>query len=191
MGCGKSAAAEYISKNLADSLVLDVDLLAKEIYRKDSSVVEKISALFGKEILKNDGSINFARLGRIVFDDIYQMKKLNELMFPIINKNVEKFIKSNQDRKYIILDAAVLFNAGLDRFCDKIIYLTAGTKEQEKFLKCKNSDMSIKDIRQRVCNQKIDIDMNKIDFIIENDSALEDLREKISLLIKKLRLKNN
>ena len=185
-GCGKSCAAGYLGENLSKSLVLDVDLLAKEIYKNNHAVVEKVSVVFGKEVLKTDGSIDFPKLGRIVFNDYGQMKKLNDLMFPLIAESVAEFIKDNSDKKYIIIDAAILFDAGLDSFCDKIIYLTADTEKREKFLKCKNSDLSIEDIRQRICNQKININKNKIDYIIENDSSLEALYENIDSFIKKL-----
>ena len=168
------------------SLVLDVDLLAKEIYRNNHAVVKKISAVFGSEVLKNDGSIDFTKLGKIVFNDFTQMKKLNDLMFPLINKSVAGFIKDNSDKKYIIIDAAILFDAGLDRFCDKIIYLKADTVKREKFLKCKNLNLGLEDIRQRICNQKISINMDKIDLIIENDSSLEALYEIIDSFINKL-----
>lgn len=185
-GCGKSSAAEYLGKKLNASLVLDVDQLSKKIYCKNLTIVKKITDVFGNEVIKNNGTVDFTKLGRIVFDDFSQMKKLNDMMFPLINESISELIKANIDKKYIIIDAAILFDAGLDRFCNKIIYLTANAKEREKFLKCKNSDLCIDDIRQRICNQKIKVDTDKIDYIINNDSSLEDLYKDIDTLIKKL-----
>jgi len=185
-GCGKSFTAGYLKENLSKSIVLDVDLLAKEIYRDNHDVVKKAAVSFGKEILKTDGSIDFPKLGRIVFEDNSQMKKLNDLMFPLIAEKVTYFIKNHPDKSYIIIDAAILFDAGLDRFCDKIVYVTAHNVKREKFLKCRDSDIYIKDIRQRIFNQKINVNMNKIDFIIENDSSVEALYENIDSVITKL-----
>lgn len=185
-GCGKSCAAGYLKENLSKSIVLDVDLLAKEIYRNNYEAVKKAAAFFGKEILKTDGSIDFPKLGRIVFEDNSQMKKLNDLMFPLIAEKVADFIKNHSDKNYIIIDAAILFDAGLDRFCDKIVYVTAHNVKREKFLKCRDSDICIKDIRQRILNQKINVNMNKIDFIIENDSSVEALYENMDSVITKL-----
>ncbi|HEY5501286.1 MAG TPA: dephospho-CoA kinase [Candidatus Humimicrobiaceae bacterium] len=185
-GCGKSFTAGYLKENLSKSIVLDVDLLAKEIYRDNHDVVKKAAVSFGKEILKTDGSIDFPKLGRIVFEDNSQMKKLNDLMFPLIAEEVTYFIKNHPDKSYIIIDAAILFDAGLDRFCDKIVYVTAHNVKREKFLKCRDSDIYIKDIRQRIFNQKINVNMNKIDFVIENDSSVEALYENIDSVITKL-----
>jgi dephospho-CoA kinase len=185
-GCGKSCAAAYLKKKLGKSLVLDVDFLAKKIYKNNHDIVNKTAAFFGREVLKADGSIDFPKLGRIVFKDNSQMKKLNDLMFPLISESVAEFIKINSDRNYIIIDAAILFDAGLDIFCDKIILLTADIEKREKFLKYRNSDLCIEDIRQRIFNQKINIDRNKVDFIIKNDSSAVDLYENIDSVIKKL-----
>ena len=60
------------------------------------------------------------------------MKKLNELMFPMINKNVENLLITIRTGIHYNMDAAILFDAGLDRFCDKIIYLTADDERTEK-----------------------------------------------------------
>jgi len=187
-GCGKSSAAYYLKENLSKSLILDADLLAKEIYRDNSTVVKKAAAFFGREILKADGSLDFPKLGRIVFEDSSQMKKLNELMFPLIIEKTVEFIKNNSDQNYIIIDAAILFDAGLDRFCDKIIYLKAHNTKREKFLKCRDSDICIEDIRQRISNQKIKINKDKIDFVIENDSSVDELYKNIDSVITRLSL---
>jgi len=185
-GCGKSFAADYLKENLSKSLVLDVDLLAKDIYKDNQYVVQKAADFFGREILKNDGSLDFPKLGRIVFKDSSQMKKLNELMFPFITERVAKFIENNSDQNYIIIDAAILFDAGLDKLCDKIIYLNAHDTKREEFLKCRDSGISLEDIRQRISNQKININNNKVDFVIENNTSLEALSKNIDSVIKKL-----
>ena len=185
-GCGKSFAAGCLKENLSKSLILDVDLLAKDIYRDNNYAVQKAADFFGREILKTDGSLDFPKLGRIVFKDSSQMDKLNKLMFPLITERVAEFIKNNSDQNYIIIDAAILFDAGLDVFCDKIIYLKAHDIKREKFLKCRDSGICLEDIRQRISNQKININNNKVDFIIENNSSLEDLCENIDSVIKKL-----
>jgi dephospho-CoA kinase len=165
---------------------LDVDLLAKEIYKNNHDAVKKVSAFFGNEVLKTDGSIDFPKLGRIVFEDNSQMIKLNNLMFPLIAGKVADFIKNNSDKNYIIIDAAILFDAGLDLFCDKIIYVTAQNIKREKFLQCRDSDTCIEDIRQRILKQTININVNKTDFIIKNNSSVAALYESIDSVITKL-----
>lgn len=182
-GCGKSYAAKYLSVKLNNSLIIDVDLLAKEIYRHDRNIVEKISAIFGKDILDASGNIDFSGLGRIVFDDVRQMKKLNALMFPLIKENIFKIINNNQGKKYVIIDAAILFDAGLDTMCDKIIFMKANPQKREYFLKCKNSGLSTEDIKQRINNQEINANENKIDFTIKNESSAETLDKNIDLFI--------
>ena len=185
-GCGKSCASGYLKENLDKSIVLDVDLLAKEIYGNNEDIVIKAAASFGRGILKTDGSIDFPKLGRIVFKDNSQMKKLNDLMFPLIAGKTADFIKNHLDKNYIIIDAAILFDAGLDKFCDKIIYVKAHNAKREKYLKYRDSGICVKDIRQRIINQNISVNMDKIDFIVENNSSINALYKKMDSVITKL-----
>lgn len=182
-GCGKSVASDYMTEKLSYAVKLDVDLLAKQIYAERADAVDKVADYFGMEVLNSNGSINFSSLGRKVFSDCREMEKLNKIMFPLIYDKVSAFIKDNPDKNYIIIDAAVLFDAGLDGFCDRIIWIKASRSKRENFLKCKNPDICGEDISQRVRNQKIEIKKSRVDFVIENNSAREDLYKKLDGII--------
>ncbi|MCE5328794.1 dephospho-CoA kinase [bacterium] len=185
-GCGKSSVANYMAEKLISAVKLDVDLMAKQIYDKRTDVVREITHYFGAEVLNSDGSINFKCLGRKVFSDCMEMGKLNDIMFPLIFNEVSVFIKDNSDKEYILIDAAILFDAGLDYFCDRVIWIKADKRKRENFLKCKNSGICDEDVRQRVQNQKIKIKKAKVDFIIENNLTLKDLFKKIDSIISNL-----
>ncbi|MCL5771700.1 MAG: dephospho-CoA kinase [Actinobacteria bacterium] len=182
-GCGKSFASDYLAKKLKSSIKLDVDLLAKEIYKKNKYIVNQITNCFGEDILKSDGSINFLYLGKKVFSDKNEIKKLNNIMFPLIYNEVSDFIKRNSYKKYIIIDAAILFDANLDNFCNKVILIKTMAKKRQSFLKCKNLNLCDEDINQRVKNQRIKIKKDKVDFIIENNSSIESLYRKLDIII--------
>lgn len=185
-GCGKSLASDYLAEKLKSSIKLDVDLLAKEIYKKNNYITKQITNCFGEDVLKSDGSINFLCLGKKVFSDKNEMKKLNNLMFPLIYDEVSDFIKENFHKKYIIIDAAVLFDANLDHFCNKIILIKSRAKKRQEFLKCRNLNLCDEDINQRVKNQRIKIKKDKIDFTIENNSSIESLYRKLDIIIDEL-----
>jgi len=182
-GCGKSLASDYLAKKLESSKKLDVDLLAKEIYKKNNFLVKQVSDCFGKNILKSDESIDFLYLGKKVFSGRDEIKKLNNIMFPLIYNEVPDFIKKNSYKKYIIIDAAILFDANLDNFCDKVILIKTRAKKRQNFLKCKNLNLCDEDINQRIKNQRIKIKKDKIDFIIENNSSVESLYRKLDIII--------
>ncbi|MDD5659942.1 MAG: dephospho-CoA kinase [Actinomycetota bacterium] len=186
MGCGKSTISDYMASKLTSSIKLDVDRLAKQIYNDNVDIVRKIANYFGAGTLNLNGTINFKHLGRKVFSDWSEMRKLNDIMFPLIFDEVDNFIKNNSDKEYIIIDAAVLFDAGIDCFCDSIIWVKASKRKRENFIKCKDSDICVEDIRQRIQNQKIKINKEKVNFIVENNLTPESLFEKIDIIISKL-----
>jgi len=161
-------------------------LIAKEIYRGKKTLCAKLAACFGQDVINSEGAVNFGILGKKVFSDYREMEKLNNLMFPLIYKKVEKLIRENSDRKFVIVDAAVLFGAGLDKLCDKIIWVKADLKKRKNILKCKALKLDSADILQRIKNQKIKIKRKRVDFIIENKSTLKDLYKSIDDIIIKL-----
>jgi len=184
MGCGKSIASDYLANKLQFSSKLDVDLLAKEIYKKNIFIKDKIAHFFGNEVINSDGSINFIKLGRKVFSNKKEMKTLNKIMFPLIFEEVKDYINKNLNKNYIIIDAAILFDANLDYFCDKIILIRSNLSKRKDFLKCKNLNLCDEDINQRIKNQKIKINKDKIDFIVENNSSIDSLYKKLDTIIK-------
>jgi dephospho-CoA kinase len=185
-GCGKSIVSDYLAEKLKLAIKLDVDLLAKEIYKKNNYVTREIRNYFGNNVLNSDGSINFLNLGKRVFANRKEIKKLNKLMFPLICKESFNFIKENCYKNYIIINAAVLFDANLDIFCDKIILIKSIAKKRYEFLKYKSSDLSNEDINQRIKNQRIRIKKDKVDFIIENNSSINSLYRNLDNVINKL-----
>ncbi len=183
-GSGKSTAAAYLNSKLKDSIILDLDGIAKDVYRENKNVVEKLRFCFGKDIADRDDKVNYKKLGSIVFADCGEMEKLDEIMFPLIEEKVKEYIlKNNSKSGYIIIDAAILFKSNIYKYCNKIILVKSDLKNRRKRLKSKNGSLSESDLENRLKNQKIRIIGKKINFIIENDSKKEDLYEKLEELI--------
>jgi len=105
-------------------------------------------------------------------------------MFPLIRNKVENILNKNQDKDYIIIDAAVLFDCKLNLFCDYIILVEASVKKRETFLK--NKGFSNDRIKLRMKGQHIKIQKGKVVFVIDNDGSKRDLLEKVEKIIKKI-----
>lgn len=174
---GKSTVSRYLKKIKKNALLLDVDRIAKNIYKKNPDILEKLRHSFGERIFDSQNKLIFSNLGEIVFSDERELVKLNKLMFPLIRKEVENILSGNRKRDYIIIDAAVLFDSGLDDLCDFIIYVRSSIKHRMLFLK--NKGLVDDEIKLKIRGQHITIDRGKVNFIIENDSSRERLLEKI------------
>lgn len=125
--CGGSGTGKTtICSRLAalGAYVIDADRVAREILRPP--VLERLSRAFGEEILRPDGSLDRKRLGEIVFSDEEKLKKLNEITHPLITHEILDDIERHREQyAVVVVDAAVLQEAGLDRLCNRTVAVLA------------------------------------------------------------------
>lgn len=116
-GAGKGYVGNYLAQQGFN--VIDCDLVVKEIYENNLSLIDKLSAEFGNDIIK-DGRLDRKRLGEIVFADKERLKALNAIVHPCVIARCEEMA-----RPPAVLDAPQLFEAGAQDKCSKIICVTA------------------------------------------------------------------
>ncbi len=120
-GSGKSYIAQkFVAYNFN---IVDADKIAKDIMKTDSSLKEKIAETFGSSLIV-DGEVDRKALGKIVFADENKLKTLNKLTHPAILNEIKKQIREHDK---VILDAPLLLEAGLDKYCDYTVSVIADT----------------------------------------------------------------
>jgi dephospho-CoA kinase len=177
---GKSTIGKYIKKQIGDTLFIDVDKVAKDIYCKNQNVRLELVECFGENVCSFDGAVNYKLLAEKVFSSKKELARLNNLMFPLIEQEIQKIIKANRDKRCIIIDAAILFGSNLYKLCDFIIWVKAGIERRNDFLKLKNKHFSDEDIKLRLEGQHIKIIKKLVNFEIYNNGSLEDLYNQVN-----------
>jgi dephospho-CoA kinase len=120
-GAGKSTAAHALSS--VGVRVLDADLIARELQKPGQEALEEIRATFGDAMLNENGTLNRKKLGALVFSDPPSLKKLDNIMWPRIMREIQQQIaQSSED---IIIDAALLFETGMQVICDETWLIVA------------------------------------------------------------------
>lgn len=168
--------------------VLDVDAIAKDLYKKNTGIKTDLKKTFGPDIIDDKRNILYGKLAEIVFSDQIELCKLNRLMFPLIRREIKNMIKADKLNNYIIIDAAILFDAKLDLLCDYIVLVDTDEGLRKTFLKNKNLDDN--EIELRVEGQHIKINESRVDFRIINDGTIKDLRETTLKIFKSVKKKN-
>lgn len=181
-GSGKSTIARYIQKKSKDALVIDGDKVAKEIYRTDPQACRETIKAFKDCALKDHG-IDFAALGRKVFSDPAALQRLNSLMFPRLRRQVKRIIRENPDKKTIIIDAAVLWDCGLDRLCDVVLLVKAPKEKRTRFLFEKEPGRKPQELLCRIEGQAIKECPEKADFVVFNEGDREALFAEIDKIL--------
>lgn len=186
---GKSTIGKYIKKQIGNTLFIDVDKVAKDIYCKNQNVRLELVECFGENVCSFDGAVNYKLLAEKVFSSKKELTRLNNLMFPLIEQEIQKIIKANRDKRCIIIDAAILFGSNLYKLCDCVIWVKAGIERRNDFLKLKNKHFSDEDIKLRLEGQHIKIIKKLVNFEICNNGSLEDLNNQVNTIIPEIKLK--
>ena len=132
-GSGKSTFSAFIAEKGGQNL--EVDSIGHETL-DIPEVKTKLVDFFGSDILDDSGDICRKSLGKKAFSTTESIKALNEIMHPIMVKKVEHIIEQDKKagKKFIILNAALLFSMNLDHFCDVIIYVKSSPEVRLKRL---------------------------------------------------------
>lgn len=127
IGSGKSAISAMFEG--LGIQVVDADIVAREVVEPGSVGLAKITEHFGDEILTTDGSLDRAKLRAIIFADESQKQWLNNLLHPLIRESMLAQLQQATSQ-YVILVAPLLFENGLDQFCDHTLLIDVPVEVQ-------------------------------------------------------------
>lgn len=181
IGSGKSVIARQLRK--MGYSVYDTDSEAKRIIVEDATVREQMTALFGEEVYK-DGVYQTSFVAQQVFADKNLLAKLNAIVHPAVKADIiSKFRSSgvtsepsapseplNNDSGLFFIECAILFQAGFDVLCDKVVAVTAPEDIRlERVIARDHSDMN--KVRARMRAQEAEKDLARADIVINNDGT--------------------
>ncbi len=187
IGCGQSTVAEFFKKFGAK--VINADLIAKRVVDRDGDVKKEIKAAFGKQVFFRNGRVNRKLLGQIVFEDEAKIRNLNKIVHPrMVSQVIEEIEVARDARKYavIVIDAALVYELNLEHMFDSIIVVASRIGSRISRIKARDG-LPEKEIRDRISKQIPIEDKSKwADFVIHNNSSLEQLEYRARGVYKKL-----
>lgn len=180
IGSGKSTVAKVFEE--LGIAVFYADSEAKK-FLFNSDVKIELSRLFGEEILDSNGEIIKVNLAQIVFSNPKSIQKLNELIHPLLMEqfNIWALEKESEDNSYVIMEAAILFEAGFNTNVDRVLCITASIQERIARV-MKRDGVTAKQVEDRMSHQWSDEKRAKLsDFVIDNSGSNMILEEIIGL----------
>ncbi|WP_340102520.1 dephospho-CoA kinase [Rhodohalobacter sp. 8-1] len=177
IGSGKTTVAK-IWESLG-ARVIYADDLAKELMQTDPNLKEKLSDTFGEETYASDGTLNKPHLIKAAFHQ-NRVDELNSIVHPAIRKETKKLIKKAEEsgEQIFAYEAAILLNKGRPDYLDVIVLVTSERQTRlERVSERDAADMS--DVAARIAKQpEFSSLRHLVDYTIENNGSLEELREK-------------
>ena len=178
IGCGKTTVAKMFEKLGAQ--VIEADKVG-HLLLKRKKVKERLVRAFGRSILDERGEVVRKNLRGIVFKDRKKLTQLNRILHPLMAEEMKKMISSSP-RPLIVVDAAVLFEAGWQSLVDKVLVVTSSYETQIRRIK-ETTNLSLEEIEgimqaQLPQEEKV----KRADYVIENEGSLDELESKVKKL---------
>jgi dephospho-CoA kinase len=166
IGSGKSTVAD-IFKSLYIP-VYQADDAGRRLL-ESSFVKRSLLVKYGDEIIDTNGMVNRQKLAGIVFNDTFELKKLNALIHPLVLADFQCWLQLHHAAQYCIHEAAILVESGLANQFDKLIVVTAPVEIRLARV-MKRDNVNQDQVLARMKNQLPDEDRLKVaDYQILND----------------------
>lgn len=189
IGSGKSTVTDYLVSLGFEAV--DADQIGRDLTADGQPVLEKLRDEFGAVESVADAPGNGLVLDRkalaaIVFSDKATRERFDKIIHGEIIKTIDKTIsdlKLRTDIRGILLDAPLLFEAGLDNRCDSIVLVTADMDIRIERV-VKRDGTTAEDVRNRIANQMSDEEKSAMsDFVISNTGSLQELYSQVDNII--------
>jgi dephospho-CoA kinase len=185
MGSGKSAVAAELARHGA--CVISGDRLGHEALEQPE-IKKALIERWGNGIFGADGRIDRSRLGKIVFADPAERNALESLVFPWIGNRVQEEIAlawPDPRMEFIVLDAAVMLEAGWNRVCDRLLFVDAPDHVRLERLATQRG-WSQEDVNAREKAQMPLLEKRKVaDAVLENAGSAEELAQRVNELVRR------
>ena len=182
IGSGKTAVSTLFEKLGIN--VVDADLCSRIVVEKGKPALQAIQDHFGSDILNNDATLNRAVLRERVFADAKERVWLEQLLHPLIHKELEDQLKKSTS-PYTIFVSPLLIESGQNSLCQKLVVVDVPEplQIQRTTERDNNSREQVESIIAAQTSREKRLSM--ADEVIENTGSLVDLEKKVFALHEK------
>lgn len=168
IGAGKTVVANLFAMLGAD--VYNADVAARKLMTEDERIIVKIKTLLGSLSYNADGSLNRAYVAQKIYKDEMLRKNINDIVHPAVIENGNEYAFKSL-HPYVIKEAAILFESGSHKYCDRIILVTAPL--EMRIQRVMHRDARSRDEVLKIIESQMEEEEKKklSDFIIYNDET--------------------
>ena len=174
-----AAGKTQVEKILANQFkVFDTDKIAHE-------KLNDLKEFYGYDVFTN-GIVDRKKLGELVFNNPELKIKLENIIHPLIKKEVLKIFEENSNEDVIFVSVPLLFETDFYKLFDKILFVAANENIRLERLQKRNNLSSSEALLRIRAQMSQEEKIKRADFIIENNSTPEDLEKKVLIFIREL-----
>ena len=179
IGSGKSAVSRLLRSYGA--VVVDADLIAREVVDLGTPGLAAVVQAFGPQVLQPDGGLDRPALGRVVFADPQALARLNALTHPRIAERTAELFReaAAAGAQVLVHDVALLVEQGLAGRYDAVVVVAASRVTQlDRLVRLRG--MAEDEARARIAAQApLEDKLAVATHVIHNDGPLEELEPQV------------
>ena len=187
IGSGKSTVSAFMAKR-EDACLIDADLLSREAVA-DKNILSAIKKHFGIGVFDENGDLRRRELGRIIFSSPEEREFLNSLTHPYIRNRFFELVKENCDKKFIIYDCPLLFEASLCEDVDVSVLVFVSKEAQTERIMARDGFDREEALMRIEAQMDTEEKLKLADCVIYNDADLNALEKTCERLPDMLREK--
>lgn len=173
IACGKSTVTKTFRSHGIP--IVDADIVARQVVEPGTFGLHCIGLEFGDEYVLSKGILDREALARLVFADKKAMNKLNEIMAPLISREVDAQIKKlyEEGNRIMGYDAALICEMGnADRF-RPLIVVSCPRDTQIERLMSRNSLTRAEAVAKIDSQMPVEKKIQMADFVVDTSGTLE------------------
>jgi dephospho-CoA kinase len=181
---GIAAGKSVVSATWEDlgAVVVDADVLAREVVEPGSSGLSSLVALFGTAILQADGALDRKKLGELIFSNEVNRKTVESILHPLIKARALAQLAAVPADQIAVYVIPLLVESKSDLPFDFVVTVEAPLEEQVKRL-VENRDMTESEAIARIKSQASPAERaNVADRVLSSNQSLELLKKDAKVL---------
>ena len=180
IGSGKSTVSSLLA--LRGAVVIDADLVAREVQAPGSPVLAALADRFGERIIRADGSLDRPALAAIAFTDAEALQDLNRIVHPAIGAEINARVNAEVTTDHVvILDVPLLTEQPRDGLQGTIVVDVPVEVQVDRLVRFRGFDEA--DARARISRQATrEQRLATATIVVDNTGTNEDLLSQMEAL---------
>lgn len=180
IGAGKSTVTAVLAE--AGAVVVDADLIAREVVEPGTPGLAMLAAEFGDEILLPDGSLDRAALAAVAFVDPERTAALNAITHPLIGERTAELFESGPDDAIVVHDMPLIVEGGMAPSYHLVLVVDTPAEIRLERLTGQRG-MDVEDARARITRQATDEQRRAVaDILVDNSGERTVVEELVRSL---------
>ena len=182
IGSGKSTVSSLLAER--GLLVLDADEISRSVTGPMGRAMPEIAATFGNKVVSSNGALNRKAMSNIAFSDKKKLDELSSIIHRHVFEQIDETLTKEKEKgtKCVVLDVPIPVNK-FRELCNQIWVVTCD--KDVSLARLQKRGMEKEEAERRIAVQMTDDEYCELgDHSIDNSWDLEDLKDKVEVLIR-------